>query len=81
MQYGKLLEKSGNCMSEDLKSIDPSLIYELALFGVSHYAPLLLTFDFRSVEGLSRISENDLEKVSKIKTTFNNVLNVFDLLF
>lgn len=61
LQYQRLLNSSYGYLSEAVQSVNPLLVSELALIGLSHYAPLLSTLKCQSVEDFSKISDKDLK--------------------
>ncbi|KAK7582361.1 hypothetical protein V9T40_013806 [Parthenolecanium corni] len=63
IQFQRLLDGNHNNLSAAVRSVNSALVCELALFGVSHYAPLLSTLDLNSVESLSEITHDTLNKV------------------
>lgn len=61
MRYQQLL----NIQPDSTKTIDPSLVYELALYGLSHYASLLAVCraSLKSVDDYAQIMDSDLIRV------------------
>lgn len=70
-----MLDSNHNSLSAAVRSVHSALVCELALFGVSHYAPLLSTFNLNSIESLSAITDDALIEVSFVSFIFFLKLN------
>ncbi|XKL68710.1 hypothetical protein PGB90_006479 [Kerria lacca] len=62
IQYQHLLDNWDEIFASRY-TINSSLAFELALFGVSHYIPFLCIFDLNSVNGLSQITNVALKSI------------------
>lgn len=64
IQYQRLLNLQSEFLSRAACSVDPSLVFDLALLGVSHYAPVLSVLNCQSPSDYSQITDEALVNVS-----------------